>query len=190
VCTPLHFGYESDVTAYPYDPEKARELLKAAGYPDGFGVDFYAGISEGTAEQVVRDLKAVGIKANLKWMGGHWRRFYKKFLNGEMPLALLTWGSYSIFDASAIMNPFFMKSAPGCYGTTPEVDRLLRAADATLDQEGRKAFFSEAQKIIAREAFWVPLVKNRSIAVMNRALNFQPSYDEIDRYFTVSWQNP
>jgi peptide/nickel transport system substrate-binding protein len=88
------------------------------------------------------------------------------------------------------MNPFFVRTAPGCYGTTSEVDRLLRAADATIEQERRKAFFSQAQKIIAREAFWVPLVKNRSIAVMNRALNFQPSYDEIDRYFTASWQTP
>lgn len=190
VCTPLHFGYEPDVMTYPYDPKKARRLLRAAGYPDGFEVDFYAGISEGTAEVIVEHLKAVGITANLKWMGGQWYRFYKKFLEGEMPLALLTWGSYSIFDASAIMNPFFVRTAPGCYGTTSEVDRLLRAADATIEQERRKAFFSQAQKIIAREAFWVPLVKNRSIAVMNRALNFQPSYDEIDRYFTASWQTP
>lgn len=190
VCTPLHFGYEPEVMVYPYDPGKARKLLRAAGYPNGFKVDFFAAISEGTAEEIVQDLKAVGIEANLKWMGGQWPRFYKKFLKGEMPLALLTWGSYSIFDASAVMNPFFMKTAPGCYGTTPEVDRLLRAADTTLDQEKRKVLFSEAQKIVAQEAFRVPLVRNRSIAVMTRALNFEPSYDEIDRYFTASWQNP
>ena len=190
VTSPLHFGHESQVKTYAYNPNKARALLAAAGYPEGFSVDFYAGISESAAEAIVEDLKAVGIQADLHWMGGQWDRFYQSFSAGEYPLALLTWGSYSIFDASAILHPFFTTAAPGCYGTTDKVNRLLIKADQTLDQSVRKAFFSEAQKIIAREAFWVPLCTTRAVTIMNRALDFQPSVDEIDRYFTASWHNP
>lgn len=187
VTTPLHFGHEPHVTRYPYDPAKARKLLTDAGYPDGFTVDFFSAINESAAECIARDLATVGIKTNFKWMGGEWGQFYKKFLRGEVPLALLTWGSYSIFDASAIMNPFFITDAPGCYGTTPEVSRMLDEANQTIDQEKRRELFSKAQKIIAAEAFWAPLCTTQAISVMNKDLNFQPSYDEIDRYFTASW---
>ena len=190
VTSPLHFGHEPEVTAYPYNPEAARALLAAAGYPDGFRIDFYSGVCESASEAIVNDLKAVGIQAHLHWMGGQWNRFYQKFLRGETPLAFLTWGSYSIFDASAVMNSFFMKAAPGCYGTTDEVNRLLAEADQTLNQSMRIACFSRAQKIIAKEAFWVPFCNTHAVTAMNRSLNFQPSFDEIGRYFTAFWENP
>src|SRR5690606_41648041 len=38
---PVVWGYTEDVTEYPYDPERARELLAEAGYPNGFEVEFW-----------------------------------------------------------------------------------------------------------------------------------------------------
>ncbi len=187
VTSPLHFGHEPDVMRYPYDPARARRLLAEAGYPDGFAVDHFASINESACESIVQDLRSVGIKTRLHWMGGRWNQFYQKFLRGEMPLAFLTWGSYSIFDAAAILNPFFIQDAPGCYGTTPEVSSMLKKANQIPDQEKRREIFSRAQKAIAAEAFWAPLCTTQAISMMNSALNFQPSHDEIDRYFTASW---
>jgi len=43
------FGFNPDLEAYPYDPDKARELLSEVDLPDGFSIDF-----EGTAENWVR----------------------------------------------------------------------------------------------------------------------------------------
>jgi len=189
VTSPLHFGHEPDVQKYPYDPVKSKKLLAEADYPDGFTVDFFcAGVNESACESIAKNLYAVGIKTNMIWMGAEWSEFYKKFLRGQFPLAFLTWGSYSIFDASAILNPFFMNNAPGCYGTTPEIDRILKEANNTLDQENRKAYFSKAQKVIAEEAFWAPLCITRPLSIMKKNLNFEPSYDEIDRYFTATWK--
>jgi len=187
VTSPLHFGHEPDVMQYPYDPAKARRLLAEAGYPNGFTIDFFAAISETASESIARDLEAVGIKTNFKWMGGRWDSYYKMFLMGKTPMAFLTWGSYSIFDASAIMNPFFIMDTEGCYGTTPEVSSMLEEANQTIDQEKRRELFSKAQKIIAEEAFWVPLCTTKAVSIKNKDLNFQPFYDEIDRYFSASW---
>ena len=185
--SPLHFGYEPDVVRYPYDPAKAKRLLTEAGYPDGFEVDSFAAVCESSVEAVVGDLEAVGITIRHRWMPRRWDDFYRKFLRGEMPLALMTWGSYSIFDAAAILNPFFLEDAPGCYGTTPEVTAMLAQAQQIPAPE-RRMLFSEVQKIIAAEAFWVPLCATRAISFMKRSLNFQPSSDEVDRYFTASWE--
>lgn len=187
ITSPLHFGHEPDVVRYWYDPARARRLLSEAGYADGFSVDFFAGVNESAAEFIVRDLKAVGITARLHWMASGWERFYKEFLEGRYPLSFMTWGSYSICDAGAILNPFFVTGVPGCYGTTPEISGMIAAAGLTTDRKQRQALFSITQKRIAAEAFCVPLCRAQAISVMNKDLNFTPSYDEIDRYFTASW---
>jgi peptide/nickel transport system substrate-binding protein len=64
-------GYSADLKPYPYDPAKARELLAAAGHPDGF--EFEWQITEGVfqkdreiAEVVGSQLAQVGIRANLR----------------------------------------------------------------------------------------------------------------------------
>ncbi|HKI48512.1 MAG TPA: ABC transporter substrate-binding protein [Desulfobacteria bacterium] len=187
VVSPLQFGYENQVVRYPYDPSRARQLLDEAGYPDGFEVDYYAINNESAAENILKDLRAVGIRAKPKWMMEKWDQLYKKFLNGKIPLAFLTWGSYSIFDASALLNHFFMAGSPACYGTTPEIDRLLKQAMGSKKPGERAKMLSEAQKLIAEEAFWVPICSVEVVCAMDKDLQFQPAADEIDRYFLASW---
>ena len=187
VVSPLHFGYENRVTRYPYDSARARKLLAEAGYPTGFDTDYYAINNESAAESILEDLKAVGIRAKPKWMMGKWDQLYQKLLNGKIPLVFLTWGSYSIFDASALLNHFFMADSRACYGTTPEINRLLEQANGSPDPEEREKLLSRAQKRISEEAFWVPICSVEVICAMHKDLQFDPAMDEIDRYFLASW---
>ena len=187
VLSSLHFGYDDNVARYSYDPAKARKLLTEAGYPDGFEVDYYAINNESAAENILENLHAVGIRAKPIWMMGKWDQFYKKFMNGEIPLAFMTWGSYSIFDGSALLNHFFMADSPACYGTTPEINRLLKKAMFSAKPEVRKKLFSKVQKRIADEAFWVPICAVEVICAMDKDLLFQPAADEIDRYYLAVW---
>ncbi len=185
--TPLHFGYEPDIRTYAYDPDRARRLLAEAGFPDGFSVAFYAYRDESVAEAVVQDLLAVGIRARLHWMVGRWDRLFGKLRGGEVPLGFITWGSYSIFDAGAILNPHFIGEGPLCQGTTPEIARLLQEADRVESEERRKDLLSRAQRLIAQEAFWAPLYYGHSVAAMRKELAYRPYYDEVDRYFLAEW---
>lgn len=187
VLSPLHFGYDNQVTRYAYDPKKAKRLLKEASYPDGFEIDFYPVNNETAFETITENLSAVGIKVRTKWVKEKWDKLYGKFLAGNVPLAFLTWGSYSIFDAGALLNHFFMADSPACYGTTPELDRILTEADKTTDSRKRKELFSSAQKIIAQNAFWVPICSVEVVCAMRKDLVFEPSIDEIDRYFSARW---
>ncbi len=187
VVSPLHFGYENQVPRYPYDPSRARQLLTEAGYPNGFEVDYYAINNETAAESILEDLEAVGIRATPKWMMGKWDRLYQEFLKGRIPLAFLTWGSYSIFDASALLNHFFMADSGACYGTTPEINGLLKQANESGKPGERAKLLSKAQQRIAEEAFWVPICSVEVISAMDKNLQFKPAFDEIDRYFLASW---
>lgn len=184
--TPLHFGYTEDVAVYPYNPSKSKELLQEAGYSNGFEVDLYFIRDESVAERIAEDLNRIGIKTNLV-IRKRWPDLYGEILAGSTPLIFLPTGGYSIFDASAVLNLYFRMDSPRCLGTNPEIDRLLRQADDTTDAERRHGFLAKAQKIITEEAFWVPLYYGNSIAAMQKDLNFQTSYDEIDRYFNAYW---
>ena len=116
-----------------------------------------------------------------------WRDLYGEIVGGNTGLVFLPTGGYSIFDASAILNLYFLMDSPRCLGSTWEIDRILRQADQTADVDRRHRLLAKAQKIISEEAFWVPLYYGNSVSAMKKDLNFQTSYDEIDRYFDASW---
>lgn len=186
---PLQFGYTEDLPTYPYHREKARRLLAEAGFPQGTQVDFEAFGSENVAETVAQYLRDAGIMVRMHWKGGRWDELHRQMSEGRLTLGLINWGSYGLFDASAILDRFFLSQDPLCYGTTPQLEALLQEAGTCRDKTKRKALFHKAQTLITQEAFVVPLYYARAFTAMRKGLQFAPSPDGIDRYFLAIWKD-
>ncbi|MEN6620959.1 MAG: ABC transporter substrate-binding protein, partial [Smithella sp.] len=85
---PVISGY-SDNTGYAFNPRKARQMLKEAGYENGFETTLWVMKSARPympeplkiAESLRRDLAAVGIKARL--VSYEWKTYLNKLGNGE-----------------------------------------------------------------------------------------------------------
>ena len=69
MCFPSQFGCTDEgAPRYAYDPAKAKQLLAEAGFPNGFDIDLYAYRERNQTEAMIGYLRAVGIRANLRFM--------------------------------------------------------------------------------------------------------------------------
>ena len=185
-CFRTQFGCDTSVvTKYPYDPAKARELLKAAGYPNGFETDLYAYREREYAEALIGDLRKVGIVARLHYLQYAALRTAQR--SGKTPMTFQAWGSFSVNDTSAFAGVWF-KGGPDDSAKDPQVAKWLETADTSIDPAVRKANYALALKRISEQAYWAPLFSYSTNYAFTSTLNFKAYPDELPRFYEASWK--
>lgn len=183
-CFPSQFGCSQDVKEYPYDPEKAKELLAEAGYEDGFTTPFYAYRNRDYAEAIASYLNAVGIDTDFKLL--QYSALREKSMKGEVPFQFLTWGSFSINDTSAITSQFF-KGGKLDHARDEKVEEMLSTADSATDPEKRKEYYKKALQRIADQAYWAPMFSYNTNYVFTNEVSYTPTADEVLRFTDMTW---
>lgn len=185
-CYPSQVGCTADgVPRYPYDPAKAKALLAAAGYPNGFNIALYAYRDRPLVESMIGYLRAVGINIDLKYMQiATWNPQYNA---GKMPMSFITWGSLGVNDASASASHYF-SFTPEDYARDPELQKILSQADVSYDENQRKALYKQALTRIADQAYWAPLFSQVRYYAFSQDLAFKPTADEFPQFFAAHWK--
>jgi peptide/nickel transport system substrate-binding protein len=187
VVNPMAFGYDPKVEAYNYDPKKAKELLKQAGFPNGTDITLHLGASAAfnrqLAEAMTEMLTEVGLRTNLKiWDPGP---AYNKFFQGEGKATngfIGSWGYYSTFDADAILHPLYHTEPGGWVGKwytrVPGLDELIDAGRSTVDKGKRLATYAKIQHLIKEEAPSVFLFHQHDMLGINKRVEYAARGDE------------
>lgn len=183
-CSPSQFGCEKDVTVYEYDPEKAKQLLKEAGYENGFTIEMSAYRDRPLAEAMLNNLAAVGVNVTLNML--QYSALASRHMEGNVPMAFLTHGSSSIGDVAAISPEFFALGKQD-YAGDKEVAELMNTGGATMDEQARLEAYSKAFKKIAEQAYWVPLWTYPSTYALSQDLKFDATSDELIRFYDMGW---
>ncbi|OAN26617.1 ABC transporter substrate-binding protein [Pseudomonas oryzihabitans] len=184
-CYPEQFGCDAKaVPGYPYDPAKAKALLKAAGYPNGFSTEIFAYRDRDVVEALIGDLRAVGIDAKLRYLKYAALRDQQRA--GKVPMAFLAWGSFSIADASAATGVYFKGNADDV-AKDPQVIDWLKVADTAMDPAVRKDNYRKALQRIAAQAYWAPVFNYSINYAFTSDLAFQPYPDELPRFALAHW---
>jgi peptide/nickel transport system substrate-binding protein len=167
---PVVWGYNPDVKDYEFNLQKAKQLLKEAGYPNGFEVELYAmqdprpymPNGKKVAEFIQADLAKIGIKAKI--VSYDWQTYKDALGKGEHQMALFGWVGdngdpdnflYVLLDKDNTRTPDAGNIA---FYRSDEVHKLLVEAQHLTDQKKREELYKQAQVIIKRDAPWVPLV--------------------------------
>ena len=138
---------------YPYDPDRARALLRAAGYPDGFSMTLYQAAdaeSLDILQAIQAYLTAVGIRVQLRQL--EWSAFLDTVSSGEAQAFWLSWWA-DYPDAENFLFPLFHSSTVGsggnrCRFSDAAVDAALSGALQIDDPERRRAAYRALEQDI------------------------------------------
>lgn len=149
---------------YPYEPEKAKELLAEAGYPDGFDTTIICRSTTADLKQsefLQQQLAQIGVNVEIRSFEN---AIVSEMVEGhegpgseaEVDMYISGWSS-STGDADWGIRPLLAKeSEPPAsfnisYFENDELDELLYAALETADEEKRAGYYAQAQDLIWEE---------------------------------------
>ncbi|MCB9419253.1 MAG: ABC transporter substrate-binding protein [Ardenticatenaceae bacterium] len=184
----LGFGI---VEPFGYDPDKARELLAEAGYPDGFAMDMACPAGaymhfEEVCEAIAGYLGEVGIDINLEIMesGHYWE------LEAAKELPPLFGDSWSTLSGEALRR---LSGALGGWDAAysswsdPIIDDYLAQISTTVDREQRKAQYEELQVYMQENPPFIYLYEPVAFeAVRTRVMDYHPRPAE-DYWLYETW---
>jgi peptide/nickel transport system substrate-binding protein len=180
--------YEENTARYPHDLEKARALLKEAGYASGFDVTFLVPESGSGMQSPVEmatviqaNLAQIGVRAKIQTM--EWGAYLRKYL--EQPdMAEMSWNP-SIGDPDHMMymllsSDRFPPAFNAGYYQNDRVDDLLRRGRTTIDEKARVPLYKEAQRLVVEDAPWIFVDHGKQVIVHRKRVQgfkLHPNFD-------------
>lgn len=184
------WAYNEELEPYPYDPDKARELIAEAGH-EGAELTFYVTeggsgmldpVPMGTAIQA--DLAEVGLEVEIETY--EWNTFLDRVnpgLEGKADMAQMAWMTndpdtlpFLALRSDAMPEEGGFNSG---YYSNERVDELLEQARRSVDQEERAELYREMQEIVHEDAPWAFVAnwKQNAVAGANvENFRLQPSF--------------
>ncbi len=176
-----------DLKPYPYDPVKARQMLKEAGFTDtnddgilerdGKPLKFEIITNNGNKERektavfIQRRLKEVGIDVSIREY--EWATFITRFIKtGDFDAVILGWGlgldpdQFNIWHSS--------QQAPGQFNfigyNNPQVDTLLELGRTELNADKRMKIYHKFAKVLLEDSPIVYLSAGYGLTAMHKRI--------------------
>ncbi|MFM1654781.1 ABC transporter substrate-binding protein [Brevibacillus sp. B_LB10_24] len=168
-------GYSS-VGEYPFDPEKAKQLLAEAGVKPGTKIKLWTPdgrylMDSKIAEFIQAGLQAVGFDVELrKWEWSAYQAETDK-KDSDFDLMVGSWGN-STGDADWGLRPLLTTNGANNYSrySNPKVDELVEKGMSLSNLEERTQTYHEAMQLIKDDAPWIFLVEYRQVQAHQKGL--------------------
>jgi len=178
-------GYAPYLAKYSYDPDKAKQLLAEAGYPNGFSVVLltegktFRPYAEDTAVLLKSELAQVGIQVTIQVVDSN--TFSKMRFNQEFDLAMGGWRGNGLADTpQGILSRLLSSNAGPGLGKwnwenirDPTIDSLVNQLLETPieDMASWKPLSDQIQKIVIDQAYECPVFDQLSVQASTTKVN-------------------
>jgi peptide/nickel transport system substrate-binding protein len=185
------WAYNGNTPAYEHDPEKAKQLLDAAGYPAVNGIRFHITMKTSTDANtrlmvavMQQQLRDVGIALDIRSF--EFATFFSDVQHGAFQMYGLRWiggnEDPDIFEYAFHSSKFPPNGANRNYYSNPRLDALIDKARQEIDPKVRKPLYAEVQRILAEDLPYINLwyldnVLVRTKRVRGIKLNPAGNYD-------------
>jgi len=201
VLPPLMPGYDASYTGYDYNPDKATELLKEAGFADGFETSIECIAVDPQpklCESFQQDLAKVGIKLTINTLAAP--NVIDDAGNGRTPLVWsggLAW-TQDYPDPDDFYAPILGcdSNVPGGWNWSRYCNEEVHAKSIELlamtDRSARLEAYKPLFKALMDDAVWVPVINGQYTVAHSEKLHGQPTLTHPEHLFSYEtmWMSP
>lgn len=179
--SPAYFGYDSSLQPYPYDVNKAKELLTAAG---ATGKNIVLTGEAGrwlkdkeTIQAVAQFWEAAGLKVQVQILDFATEYLKRLFQQPGRPDAIYVSSSNELLDADRGYSNYYADGGPGASNSDAELKDLITKARTETDENARRQEYAQASKLACDKAYHLYLLNNEDTYGMSKKLEWTPRVD-------------
>lgn len=188
VLTPANFGYIDSFKGYPYDPAKAKALIKEAG-AEGAQLTFITSpvYDQRVVQAIQQMLGEVGLKVAIA--SSDQPTYLKRRQGNPEEAGHMSTGNWSCAcqDADGVIHPLFTSNSIWSKYKNPEFDTAVEAARSTLDEKKRMEHYRKAFELLERDLPGIGLYQNVAIYAARKELQWAPTPNEAFFVFDMKW---
>src|SRR6187401_3179562 len=183
ILPPMSWAFQADVFSFRHDPAEAKRLLDAAGFsdPDGDGPGTRMTLTLKTSTSEVYRIQAAAIQQDLARVGIALQIRSQEFATLQSDMIKGNFQMYTaqfvgVTDPDMLRRVFHSSQVPQKSGfnrvfySNAAVDSLIDQASAAVDDERRRELYGEVQRVVARDAPYIPLWYKTNVAVFQPGL--------------------
>jgi peptide/nickel transport system substrate-binding protein len=180
---PVHgYGYDATLTPYPFAPDRARQLLQEAGYPDGLSLRLIAPENLAVQATVIsKMLEHVGFTVELQMLDPAAYGQKVQLSHLDQPAELQTWDIALGLWADPINFPVFefyrtltLNGYADWVIEEPELGRLDAQVVRTVEPEEQQRLIRQMERHTHEHAYFLFLYNPIKLFAVNKAVDFVP----------------